>query len=62
MPSTKYMGLNYATHFLKSMGSVIFSNTGLNKSAILHDEMRFIHYSLQIKQNIYYKGISDKIL
>ena len=56
MPSTKYEGLSYPTHFLKSRGSVIrniFLNTERNKPHFLRDEMIFMHCSLQIKQNIY---------
>ena len=57
---TKYMTLSYPTHFLKIRGSVIRNNFleyRTNKSTFLHDEMLFIHYSLQIKQNIYFIGI-----
>ena len=58
MPSTKYVGLSYPTHFLKSRGSVIRNKfLGLNKSTFLLDEMLFIHCSLQIKQNIYSIGL-----
>ena len=56
MPSTKYEGLSYPTHFLKSrvvLLGISLLNTELNKSIFLRDEMSFIHYSLQIKQNIY---------
>ena len=60
MRSAKRKG-SYPIHFLKSRGSAIknnFLNTELNKSTFLHHEMFFfIHYSLQIKQNIYSIGI-----
>ena len=36
---------------------IIFLNTELNKPHFLHDEMIFMHCSLQIKQNIYSIGI-----
>ena len=55
MPLSKYEGLNYPTHFLKSRGSVIriiFLNTELNKPLFLLNEIIFIHCSLQIKQKI----------
>ena len=54
MPSTKYMGLSYPTHFLKSRDSVIRNNF----QHFLRDEMLFIHYSIQIKQIIVYRHIS----
>ena len=60
MPSTKYEGLSYPTHFLKSRGSIIknnFLNAELKKPQFLRDEMIFMHCSLQIKQNIYSIGI-----
>ena len=60
MPSTKCEGLSYPTHFLKSRGSVIRNNfleTELNKPHFVRDEMIFMHFSLQIKQNIYSIGI-----
>ena len=56
MPSTKYKGLGYPTHFLKSRGSVIrniFLNTELNNPHFLRDEIICMHCSLQIKQNLY---------
>ena len=56
MPSTNCEGLSYPTHFCKSRGSLIrnnFLNTELNKPHFLRDEMIFMHFSLQIKQNIY---------
>ena len=61
MPSTKYEGLSYPTHFLKSKSSIIrnniiFLNAEL-KTHILRDEVIFMHCSLQIKQNIYSIGI-----
>ena len=60
MPSTKCEGLSYPTHFLKSRGSLTrnnFLNTELNKLHFLRDKLIFMHCSLQIKQNIYSKGI-----
>ena len=60
MPSTKYEGLSYPTHFLKVgvvLLGIIFLNTELNKPHFLRDEMLFMHCSLQIKQNIYPIGI-----
>ena len=60
MPSTKWEGLSYPTHFLKSRGSVIrnyFLESELNKPQFLRDEMIYIHCSLQIKHNIYSIGI-----
>ena len=36
---------------------IIFLNTELNKPHFWCDEMIFIYFSLQIKQNIYIKGI-----
>ena len=42
MPSTKYDGLSYPTHFLISRDSGIkdyFLNAELNKSTFLRDEM-----------------------
>ena len=58
MPSTKYCGSIYPTHFLKSRGSVIYSeiillNIELIKQHCLRDEMILMHCSLQIKPNIY---------
>ena len=59
MPSAKCEGLSYPTHFLKSRGSVnwniFFLNTELNKSHLFHDEMIFMHCTLQIKQSLYCK-------
>ena len=56
MPSTKYEGLGYPTHFLNSRGSVIrniFFEYILNKPHFLRDEMICMQCSLQIKQNLY---------
>ena len=56
MPSTKCEGLSYPTHFLKVgvvLLGIIFLNAELNKPHFLHDEMIYLHCSLQIKQNIY---------
>ena len=54
MPSTKYKGLSYPTHFLKVRGSIIRNNfLKFRKPPFSHDEMIFMHCSLQIKQNIY---------
>ena len=36
---------------------IVFLNTELNKPHFLLDEMIFMHYSLQIKQNVYSIGI-----
>ena len=52
----KCEGLSYPTYSLKSSGSVI-RNTELNKPHFLRDKMIFMHFSLQIKQNIYSIGI-----
>ena len=60
MPSTKYEGLIYPTHFLKMKGSIImnnFLNAELKKPNFLRDEMIFMHCSLQIKQDMYSIGI-----
>ena len=58
IPSTKFEGLSYPTHMLKSMLlGIILLNTELYKPDFLHDEMGFMHCSLQIKQNIYSIGI-----
>ena len=43
MPTIKCEGLSYPTQ--------------LNKTHFLHDEMIFMHCSLQIKQNVYSKDI-----
>ena len=56
MPSTKYVGLSYPTHFLKSRGSVIRNNFleyRTIKPHILRDKMICMHCWLKIKQNIY---------
>ena len=60
MPSTKYEGLMYPTHFLKKRGSSIRNNylySELKKPHFLSDEIIFIHCLLQKKQNIYSTGI-----
>ena len=60
MSLTRCEGLSYPTQYLKSRGSVkriIFLNTELNKPNFLRDEMIFMYCSLQIKQNIYSRGI-----
>ena len=36
---------------------IIFLNTELRKPHFLRDELLFVHCSLQIKQNIYSKGM-----
>ena len=59
MPSTKWEGLSYPTHFRKVgvvLLGIITLNTELNKPQFLCDEMMFLHCSLQIKQNIYSIG------
>ena len=59
LPFMKYEGLRYPTHLLKIGGSgskIILLNTEQNKSKYLRDEMFFIHYWLQIKQNVYSIG------
>ena len=56
MPSIKFEGLRYPTHFLKSRGSVIRNNflEYRTKHALLFVRRNdFMHCSLQIKQNIY---------
>ena len=56
MHPTIYEGLSYHIHLLKSRVldlGVIFLNTELNKPTFLCYEMSFIHYLLQIKQNVY---------
>ena len=60
MPSTKYIRLSYPPTFLKIevvLLGIIVLNTDLNKSTFWRSEMVFIHYSLQIKQNICSIGI-----
>ena len=60
MPSTKCEGLSYATHFLKSRGSVIrynFLEYRTKQATLFARRNDFIHCSLQIKQNIYSIGI-----
>ena len=60
MPSTKYEGLSYPNHFLKSRGSFIRNNFLECRTIkkFLRDEMIVMHCSLQIKQNLYSIGIS----
>ena len=60
MSATKCEGLSYPTHFLKSRGSVIRNNFleyRTKQATLLRDELKFMHCSLQIKQNLYPKGI-----
>ena len=60
MPLTKCEGLSYPTHFLKSWGSVIRNNFleyRTKKATCFRDEMIFMHYLLQMNQNIYLIGI-----
>ena len=60
MTSTKYEGLSYPTHFLKSRGSIIRNNflkCRTKKATFLRDKTIFMQCSLQIKQNIYSIGI-----
>ena len=60
MPSTKYEGLSYPTHFLKSRGSIIRNNFlkfRTKQATFLRDEMIFMHCSLQKKQTICSIGI-----
>ena len=55
----KYEALGYPTHFLKIGGSgikILLLNTEQHKSTYLSDEMFFIHYWQQIKQNVYSIG------
>ena len=59
LPLMKYEGLSYPTHFSKIgvvASGIILLNTEQNKAKYLRDEMFFIHYSLQIKQNEYSIG------
>ena len=56
MPSTKYVGLSYPTHFLKSRGSVIRNNfLEYRTNKATHFARRNDLYALlaKIKQNIY---------
>ena len=65
MPSTKYEGLSYPTHFLKSGGSDIRNNfleyrtTQVNifcarvRRRCCLKTLLMIHYLIQIKQNLY---------
>ena len=60
MPSTKYEGLSYPTHFLKNRGSVIRNNIleyRTKQATLFARRMFFMHCLLQIKQNIYPIGI-----
>ena len=61
MSSTKCEGFTYPTRFLKSrvvLLGINFLNTELNKQATLFARRNdFMHYSLQIKQNICSIGI-----
>ena len=61
MSSTKCEGLSYPTHLLKSKGSVMRNNflEYRTKQATLFARQNdfFFHCLLQIKQNIYSKGI-----
>ena len=60
MSSTKYEGLSYPTHFMKSrvvLLGIIFLNAELKNPHFLRDEMIFMHFLLQIKQNIHSIGI-----
>ena len=60
MPSTKCEGLSYPTHFLKSRGTVIrdnFLEYRTKQATIFARRSDFMHWSLQIKQNIYPIGI-----
>ena len=60
MSSTKYEGLSYPTHFMKSrvvLLGIIFLNSELKNPHFLCDEMIFMHFLLQIKQNIHSIGI-----
>ena len=59
MPLSKYEGLNYPTHFLKSRGSVIRNNFleyRTKQATLFAKRNNFIHCSLQIKQKICAKG------
>ena len=59
MPSTQWEGLSYPPTSRKVgvvLLGIIFLNTELNKPQFLRDEMIFMHFSLQIKQNIYSIG------
>ena len=52
MPSTKYEGLSYPIHFLKSRGSVLRNNFleySTNQATLFARRMTFMHCSLQIK-------------
>ena len=59
MPWTKYEGLSYPIHFLKSRGSVFRNNFleySTNQATLFAGKMNFMHCSLQIKQIIYSLG------
>ena len=56
MSSTKYEGLSYPTHFLKSRGSVTRNNFlgyRTKQATFFARRNDFLHCSLKIKQNIY---------
>ena len=53
MPSTKYEGISYPTHFLKSRGSVIRNNSLEYKTK----QATLLRHIIIIKQNIYSIGI-----
>ena len=66
MPLTKYWGLRYPTHFLKSRGSVIrnkflkYRTKHVNIFSLYiinSDPVMSLSYQLQIKLNIYSTGI-----
>ena len=60
MPSTKCEGLRYPTHFLKNRGSVIRNNFlefRTKQATFVVRQNDFMHWSLQIKQNIYMYSI-----
>ena len=59
MSLTKYEGLSYPTHFLKSKGSVIRNNFleyWTEQATLFVRRNDFMHCLLQIKQNIYSIG------
>ena len=57
----KIRGVKLPHQLLEKVGvellGIIFLNTELNKPHFLCDEMIFMHRSLQIKQNIFSKGL-----
>ena len=60
MPPTKYEGLSYPTHFLKSRGNGIRNSfLAYRTKQVINFARRtvFIHFSVQIKQNLYSIGI-----